>query len=167
MIKDDHTRRKSTTISLLCDQLSMDTKSPKVKLFFVSTDADECTYYFEARSAAACPSVEATPQQLGPGGVFGVIIIIAVLVYLVGGCVYQRTVMNQRGWRQLPNYSMWSDIFNFFMDMAVIITSSCSRFLPSRRGYGRVSLNNDSRGRGVHADDENRLIDQLDEEWDD
>jgi cation-dependent mannose-6-phosphate receptor len=39
--------------------------------------------------------------------------------------------------------------------------------LPSRRGYGRVSLNNDSRGRGVHADDENRLIDQLDEEWDD
>jgi cation-dependent mannose-6-phosphate receptor len=54
-----------------------------------------------------------------------------------------------------------------FQDMAVIITSSCSRFLPSRRGYGRVSLSNDSRGRGVHADDENRLIDQLDEEWDD
>jgi cation-dependent mannose-6-phosphate receptor len=54
-----------------------------------------------------------------------------------------------------------------WQDMAVILTSSCSRFLPSRRGYGRVALNNDSRGRGVHADDENRLIDQLDEEWDD
>jgi cation-dependent mannose-6-phosphate receptor len=72
MIKGDHTRRKSTTISLLCDQLSMDSKSPKVKLFFVSSDADECNYYFEARSAAACAGVEATPQQLGPGGVFGV-----------------------------------------------------------------------------------------------
>jgi hypothetical protein len=42
-------------------------------------------------------------------------LLIAVLVYLVGGCVYQRTVMNQRGWKQLPNYSMWSDIFNFFI----------------------------------------------------
>jgi cation-dependent mannose-6-phosphate receptor len=72
MIKDDHTRRKSTTVSLLCDQQSIDSKSPKVKIIFLSSDADECTYCFEARSAAACPSVEATPQQLGPGGVFGV-----------------------------------------------------------------------------------------------
>ncbi len=69
---DDHKRRKSTVISLLCEEPSMDSKSPKVKLFFVSSDEDECTYYFEARSAAACAGVEATPQQLGPGGVFGV-----------------------------------------------------------------------------------------------
>lgn len=41
------------------------------------------------------------------------IVMIAVLVYLVGGCVYQRTVMHQRGWRQLPNYAMWAGIYRF------------------------------------------------------
>jgi cation-dependent mannose-6-phosphate receptor len=51
----------------------------------------------------------------------------------------------------------------------VILTSSCARFLPSRRGYSRVSLGHDSGrgGRGRRNDDEDRLIDNLDEEWDD
>jgi len=59
---------------------------------------------------------------------------------------------------------------NKSQDMFVILTSSCSRMLPSRRGYSRV--NNNGNGnigrRGRHdSEDENRLIDQLDEEWDD
>jgi hypothetical protein len=41
-------------------------------------------------------------------------LLIAVMAYLVGGCMYQRTVMHQRGWRQLPNYSMWAGIWSFF-----------------------------------------------------
>jgi hypothetical protein len=40
--------------------------------------------------------------------------LIALMVYFVGGWAYQRTVMHQRGWKQLPNYSMWSGIFGFF-----------------------------------------------------
>ena len=47
----------------------------------------------------------------------------------------------------------------------VILTSSCARFLPSRRGYR--TLNGSPSARGRNRDDENRLIDQLDEEWDD
>lgn len=39
---------------------------------------------------------------------------IAFLVYFVGGCVYQRTVMHQRGWRQIPNFSFWESIWRFF-----------------------------------------------------
>ena len=39
---------------------------------------------------------------------------IAVIVYFVGGCMYQRTVMHQRGWRQIPNYALWAGIFGFF-----------------------------------------------------
>jgi cation-dependent mannose-6-phosphate receptor len=38
---------------------------------------------------------------------------IAILAYMVGGCVYQRTVMHQRGWRQLPNYGVWAGIAGF------------------------------------------------------
>jgi cation-dependent mannose-6-phosphate receptor len=66
------TRRKSTTISLLCDKEAIDAKAPKVTVAFLSTVEDECAYFFEARSYAACAGIESTPQQLGPGGVFGV-----------------------------------------------------------------------------------------------
>jgi cation-dependent mannose-6-phosphate receptor len=54
-------------------------------------------------------------------------------------------------------------------DMFQILFSSCMRFLPGRRGYSRLSLNGNgsSGGRGRHSEDENRLIDELDESWDD
>ena len=87
--------------------------SPKTAISFVAA-IDDCTYIFEGRSPHACGGVHQAAQALGPGGVFGVIAMIAVLVYLVGGCVYQRTVMHQRGWRQLPNYAMWAGIWSFF-----------------------------------------------------
>lgn len=38
---------------------------------------------------------------------------IAAAVYFLGGIAYQRTVMHQRGWKQLPNYSTWAGIGNF------------------------------------------------------
>ena len=54
-------------------------------------------------------------------------------------------------------------------DIFFIATSSCARCLPGRRGYMSVSAGggNGSRGRNGQPEDENRLIDQLDEEWDD
>lgn len=104
------TRRKTTILSLLC---TSDPLAAQMAISFVGSP-DSCTYIFEARTPAACGGIEIAQQQLGPGGVFGVIAMIAVLVYLVGGCVYQRTVMHQRGWRQLPNYSLWAGIGGFF-----------------------------------------------------
>ncbi|KAF1961196.1 mannose 6-phosphate receptor domain-containing protein [Byssothecium circinans] len=160
--KKPSNRRKSTIISLLCESDPL----TKTSISFVAA-VDDCVYFFEGRSPHACGGVHVEKQALGPGGVFGVIVMIAVLVYLVGGCVYQRTVMHQRGWRQLPNYAMWAGIAQFVADMFIILTSSCARFLPSRRGYSRVSLGQDSRGRNRRNDDEDRLIDNLDEEWDD
>ncbi|KAF2243342.1 mannose 6-phosphate receptor domain-containing protein [Trematosphaeria pertusa] len=158
----DSERRKTTIISLLCESDPL----AKTSFSFVAA-VDDCVYFFEGRSPYACGGVQAETQALSPGGVFGVIVLIAVLVYLVGGCVYQRTVMHQRGWRQLPNYQMWAGIARFVADMFIILTSSCARFLPSRRGYSRVSLGHDSGRRGRRNEDENRLIDNLDEEWDD
>ncbi len=69
---------------------------------------------------------------MGPGGVFGVIIVIALLAYLVGGCAYQRIVMRQRGWKQCPNYGVWSGIAAF---VKVSFCSCCS----GREGRGRGS----------------------------
>ncbi|OAX84019.1 hypothetical protein ACJ72_01613 [Emergomyces africanus] len=191
----DSSRRKSTLMSFLCDR---DLISPAASVSFVGT-IDSCTYVFEVRSAAACGGVARTEGGLGPAGVFGVIALIAVAVYLLGGCAYQRTVMHQRGWRQCPNYSLWASAASFLRDLSIILFTSVSRCFRSanlksstgyshlsngnrnfnaRRGDGLVgaiggrrdgggSGTNGGRSRRADVEEENRLIDQLDEEWDD
>ena len=105
------TRRKSLTISFLCDRDPLNTLAAAS---FINTDPDECAYFFEVRSQHACAGAEPhKPGSVGPGSVFAIIFFIAVLVYVVGGVFYQRTVTHARGWRQLPNYSIWAGIFGF------------------------------------------------------
>ncbi|KAL0932409.1 vacuolar sorting receptor [Colletotrichum truncatum] len=161
--KDDKTtRRKSATISFHCDTEQV---GGAAHISFVGSDPDDCAYFFEARSQHACPRAEPhQPGSVGPGSVFAIIFVIAVMVYFGGGVFYQRTVAHARGWRQLPNYSLWAGIWGFVSDMFVIATSSCAQLLPGRRGYRHLS---GSPSRGRNREDENRLIDQLDEEWDD
>ncbi|KKZ64611.1 hypothetical protein EMCG_09465 [[Emmonsia] crescens] len=191
----DSSRRKSTLMSFLCDR---DLVSPAASMSFVGT-LDSCTYFFEVRSAAACGGVARTEGGLGPAGVFGVIALTAIAVYLLGGCAYQRTVMHQRGWRQCPNYGMWAGTGSFLRDLSIILFTSLSRCFRSnnlksptgyshfsngnhnvndRRGGGLVGAiggrrdgvgggTNGGRGRRTDVEEENRLIDQLDEEWDD
>jgi cation-dependent mannose-6-phosphate receptor len=109
--KETTTRRKSATISFLCDRDSLTGTAAS----FIGVDPDECSYFFEVRSLHACTgaSAEHKPGSVGPGSIFAIILLIAVLVYLGGGIFYNRTVANARGWRQLPNYAMWSGIWNF------------------------------------------------------
>ncbi|KAK4225189.1 mannose-6-phosphate receptor binding domain-containing protein [Podospora fimiseda] len=160
--KEKTVRRKSATISFLCDH---DPDTPTAASF-VGVDPDECAYFFEVRSRHACAMADAhKPGSVGPGSVFAIIFFIAVLVYVMGGVFYQRNVAHARGWRQLPNYSLWAGIWSFLVDIFTILTSSCSRLLPRRRGYHTLSRS--PNGRHRNRDDENRLIDQLDEEWDD
>ncbi|TPX13837.1 uncharacterized protein E0L32_005781 [Thyridium curvatum] len=156
-------QRKSATFSLICDRESLNNFAT---VSFVGADPNECAYFFKVRSIHACAGAEPhKPGSVGPGGVFAIILFIAVLVYIIGGIFYQRTVAHARGWRQLPNYSLWAGIWSFIHDTFIILTSSCARMLPSRRGYHSVSRS--PNGRSRNRDDENRLIDSLDEEWDD
>lgn len=142
----------------------------------MAASPDECTYFFEAKSPAACGDAIAPQQSINAGGVFTVIAIIAIAVYLLGGIAYQRTVMHQRGWRQLPNYALWAGIFSFVSDMTMILCGSCLKFLPRRRGYDRLNAGGSSggrnggwrgSGRGSRTQEENGLIDSFDEEWND
>ncbi|KAL2147615.1 hypothetical protein VTI28DRAFT_8069 [Corynascus sepedonium] len=154
--------RKSASISFLCDH---DPDTPTA-ISFAMADPYECAYFFEVRSQHACASAEPhKPGSVGPGSVFAIIFFITVLVYVMGGVFYQRTVAHARGWRQLPNYSMWAGIWSLIKDLFIILTASCARLLPKRRGYH--TLSGSPIGRNRNRDDENRLIDQLDEEWDD
>ncbi|KAH9906396.1 mannose 6-phosphate receptor domain-containing protein [Xylariomycetidae sp. FL2044] len=161
---DDHKQRKSATIFFSCDR---DPTASSAQVSFIATDPDECSYVFKVKSRHACAGAEPhAPGSVGPGSVFAIILGIAVLVYLLGGIFYQRTVANARGWKQLPNYSFWSSVWSFLCDFFVIATSSCARLFPSRRGYHYISGSPNGRGRS-NREDENRLIDQYDEEWED
>ena len=105
-------RRKNTQLIFTCDTSPLVATKPSFS--FLGTP-DECTYIFEVRSRYACGGATGSDEKgtLGPGAVFGVILSIALLVYFIGGVVYQRSVMHQRGWKQIPNYSMWAGIFSF------------------------------------------------------
>jgi len=67
-------RRKSTIISLLCEKEPLAPKAPPAAVAFVAASEDDCTYFFEVRSPAACAGAETDSSggALGPGGVFGV-----------------------------------------------------------------------------------------------
>lgn len=123
-------RRKNTVISMLCDK---DPLAPKLTLSFVGSP-DECSYFFEGRSIAACATLNTTKGTLNPGGVFGVIVLIAMLVYLVGGCVYNRVVLQQRGWSQVPNYHLWASLLGFFRVSQVSVVKE----LHANRQYCRI-----------------------------
>jgi len=158
-------RRKSTVISLLCDK---DPAAPTLTLSFIGS-TDECSYFFEARTPAACPTIN-VKETVSPASVFGIILLIGIVVYLVGGCVYSRMVLQQRGWRQFPNYNLWATVFDFARDIFVIVFSSCLRLIPgSRKGAHRVGVHQRGQSGGARGDNdaENRLIDELNEEWDD
>ena len=104
------TRRKSATFAFLCDRDPLETTA---HVSFVGTP-DQCAYFFKIRSPHACAIAEPhKPGSVGPGGVFAIIFGVALMVYFVGGIVYNRTVAHARGWRQLPNHTIWLGIWSF------------------------------------------------------
>lgn len=103
-------RRKSATFAFLCDRDPLETTA---HVSFVGTP-DQCAYFFKIRSPHACAGAEPhKPGSVGPGGVFAIILGVALLVYFIGGVVYNRTVAHARGWRQLPNHTIWLGIWSF------------------------------------------------------
>lgn len=77
--------------------------------------------------------------------------------------------MHQRGLRQLPNYNLWAGIGSFIKDMVIVVFYACTRCCSRKKGFNQVRPPNGhvSGLRGPPAEEENRIIDGLDEEWDD
>lgn len=134
-------RTKSTLLSFLCDRDPQYNTAPKIS--FIGSP-DSCTYFFEVRSRAACGGATSqSPSSLGPGGVFGVILGIAVVVYIVGGVAYQRTVMHQRGWRQCPNWGVWrglGDVIGVSKLLSLVTSGRKGRGYRKMRGAGRYGV---------------------------
>ncbi|CAJ2510269.1 Uu.00g061690.m01.CDS01 [Anthostomella pinea] len=115
---DEPVRRKSTTIFFSCDR---DPAASSAQVAFIATDPEECSYIFKVKSRHACAGAEPhKPGSVGPGSVFLIILAIAILVYLLGGIFYQRAVANARGWKQLPNYSLWASVWSFICSFTLL-----------------------------------------------
>ena len=199
---------KSTIISFLCDR---ELGSGKADVAYVG-EASDCSYFFEIRTLHACATIKSPEGEgLSPLAVFAVICLVFLAVYCVGGCVYQRTVMNARGWKQVPHYHTWARIARGLRNCCGGVrlpqhprhastdhrnipaasdregASSFSRRLSglagsiggtgsgSGSGWGSWGTRSGRAGpvwaRGVdeagEVEDENRLLDQLEGEWED
>ena len=129
--KDD--RRKSATIFFSCDR---DPTADAATASFIATDPEECHYIFKVKSQHACAGAEPhKPGSVGPGSVFLIILVIAILVYLLGGIFYNRAVSNARGWKQLPNYTLWASLWGFisvcFFSLSTLPSSYSLNFCSS------------------------------------
>ncbi|KAK2812594.1 hypothetical protein FQN50_001238 [Emmonsiellopsis sp. PD_5] len=150
-------RRKSTILSFHCDR---DLISPAATVSFVGT-MDSCSYFFEVRSAAACGGVAASADGgLGPAGVFGVIMLIAIADLMI--ILFSSLSRCLRGNKSTTTgYSQFSNGQSSYNDRRGGLVGAIG-------GRGGVSNGGgNGRGRRTDVEEENRLIDQLDEEWDD
>lgn len=94
--------RKSTILSFTCDKEILQ----KAQISFVGALHD-CDYFFEVRTVHACATAQKA-DNLAVIWIFFFILLAALFVYCSGGFLYKRIVLNRRGWRQLPNYSLGS-----------------------------------------------------------
>lgn len=100
---------KSSIILFTCDQTMIGTASVN----FIG-ELNDCAYFFEYKTSRACATTRDVESALSPGMVFLIILTVAFAVYIVGGCMYSRTVLHQTGWRQVPNYELWGSLFGMF-----------------------------------------------------
>lgn len=111
----DTSYRKSSLILFTCDPTMVGTASVN----FIG-ESNDCSYFFEYKTSRACATTRDVESALSPGMVFLIILMVAFGVYLIGGCMYSRTVLHQSGWRQMPNYELWQSLFG-----TLPVASSC------------------------------------------
>ncbi|TGZ85676.1 mannose 6-phosphate receptor domain-containing protein [Ascodesmis nigricans] len=172
--------RRSSLFSLMCDHEAYS----KPSVAFVG-QFNDCAYFFEIRTSTACAKIKPA-ETVAPVAVFGIIMAVAAVAYCLGGCFYQRTVMHARGWQQIPHFAAWSGVLGFFWSMiqsaylfivsSIPLPSSLKRHRrSSSTGFGARTVGGQrifggsfgGRHRSDSMEAENRLIDELDDEWDD
>ncbi|TFK69067.1 mannose 6-phosphate receptor domain-containing protein [Pluteus cervinus] len=103
---DSNAPRISTVIDFVCDTSVFGTGKPRLVASFPPYDDEKaCGFAIEWRTQFACPT---------SGGAWGVIAILAVLtlsllvIYTILGTLYNRYVLNLRGFDQIPQFSIES-----------------------------------------------------------
>ncbi|KTW31496.1 hypothetical protein T552_00138 [Pneumocystis carinii B80] len=138
------TFRKSSTISFICNPRIYD----KPVIFFVA-EADKCAYFFEWHTAYAC--TKAKEHLFGPGTIFGIILLVTLIVYCIGSCIYRNTTIYATGWRQIPRHGVFFTIKDTASNLFTSLFSKLNIFKFMQSDYSYIG----------DIDEENRLIDEV------
>ncbi|OSD06124.1 hypothetical protein PYCCODRAFT_1442922 [Trametes coccinea BRFM310] len=134
---DEGSPAGSTVIRFICDS-SAGTGEPKLIATLPPDEDNACSFFIEWRSEMACPTSE--------GGIFGRIIAVLAIVagvlfalYMIGGTLYNRYVLELEGFDQIPRFSFFSftDTVEFFRDCVSRVKDRSSDAWHTRNFGGR------------------------------
>ncbi|KAL0576319.1 hypothetical protein V5O48_005668 [Marasmius crinis-equi] len=94
-----------TDIEFICDTSVFGQGEPKIRYQTPSEDEKACGFFIEWKTHFACP----TGERSGPFGFLAslvVLIVVLVMAYLLLGTLYNRYVLQLRGFDQLPRFSL-------------------------------------------------------------
>ncbi|KZT30983.1 mannose 6-phosphate receptor domain-containing protein [Neolentinus lepideus HHB14362 ss-1] len=117
--------RAASVIRYICDTSVFAAGQPEL-----IAELPGCSFFFEWRTHYACP----TNSNSGTGGavvVLGTIALILLMLYIVGGTLYNRYVLNLRGFDQLPGISLFS-----LTDTLELCNRIVDRIMPRPAPYG-------------------------------
>ncbi|XP_046572937.1 uncharacterized protein LOC124280960 isoform X2 [Haliotis rubra] len=114
---------KALSVTLKCDKMETGKLDVKGEI-----PAGSQQYYLTLHSKHACPG---TGGGGGPSAVsIGTIVVIAisgcVILYIIGGVIFQKFVRKASGAELLPNYSFWSSVFGA-IHVGVLFVFRCGK----------------------------------------
>ncbi|KIL71248.1 hypothetical protein M378DRAFT_154764 [Amanita muscaria Koide BX008] len=99
--------RASSVIDFICDMSVLGTGKPRLVAQLPPIDEDTaCGFYFEWKTHYACPT--SGNSALGFFAVLAIIALVLVVAYTVLGTLYNRYVLQLRGFDQIPQFSFES-----------------------------------------------------------
>ncbi|THU96288.1 mannose 6-phosphate receptor domain-containing protein [Dendrothele bispora CBS 962.96] len=113
--------KASTVISFICDTKVFGAGTPTLVAQLPHNDEEACAWFIEWNTHYACPRGE----RGGPWGFFtllAVLLLILLALYTTLGTLYNRYVLNLRGFDQLPQFSIegiryhTAEVFDFAKD---------------------------------------------------
>lgn len=152
----DSNAKRSTLVSFICDRGVSDMGTP-----ILIEQAQDCNYWFEWRTPAACPV-----RQESSSGIWSAIwtaLWVGVFGYLLVGILYNRFAKKATGMLQIPHYDFWFGIFDWVKDMSLILAGYLCGFLQSARSRVNLGGGNNQQYRGL-GEEEHGFIDDDDED---
>jgi len=145
--------RASTVIDFICDMTTFGSGTPRLIAQFPPIDENAaCAFYFEWKTHYACPTSE--NAAWGFFSALAVLVLVVVMAYTIFGTLYNRFVLQLRGFDQIPQFSLESmkyharEAIDWFKDIMTIMYENSQRRgsdgggLPFRRPGGNANAPN-------------------------
>ncbi|RKP10186.1 mannose-6-phosphate receptor binding domain-containing protein [Thamnocephalis sphaerospora] len=136
------TERRKTLISFVCDTAVSGQGAPTLVAAM-----DSCSYWFEWRTPAACvagtaPIADGGSSSSSGGSTFFTILMVFGSIYLLGGILYKRFVLNASGFEQIPHIDFWRNAIDWIKDMASILIHKVTGSRAPPRTYYSINSEN-------------------------